>query len=145
MWPYEKKDSKGLADMKGAWTFSNIKGGGTLQPKYLWPLTLGPRRGLTRARILIFQCEKGRRQSTVLRKYYRLGNVWQSVAFWLWLENWDDKWREKGEMGKMRKWEWLSKWIPQSRVTPPQPIVDQAAPIFGKLWNIIDLGEHILD
>ena len=50
--------------MKGAWTFSNIKGGGTLQPKYLWPLTLGPRRGLTRARILIFQCEKGRRQSS---------------------------------------------------------------------------------
>ena len=143
MWPYEKKDSKGLADMKGAWTFSNIKGGGTLQPKYLWPLTLGPRRGLTRARILIFQCEKGRRQSTVLRKYYRLGNVRQSVAYWLWLENWDDKWREKGEMGKMRKWEWLSKWIPQSRLTPPQPTVDQAAPIFGKLWNIIDLGKHI--
>ena len=41
-----------------------MKGGGTLQPKYLWPLTLGPRRGLTRARILIFQCEKGRRQSS---------------------------------------------------------------------------------
>ena len=43
--------------------------------------------------------------------------------------------KKKGrdEMGTMRKWEWLSKWIPQSRLTPPQPNVDQAAPIFGKL------------
>ena len=145
MWPYEKKDSKGLADMKGAWTFSNIKGGGTLQPKYLWPLTLGPRRGLTRARILIFQCEKGRRKSTVLRKYYRLGNVRQSVAYWLWLENWDDKWREKGEMGKMGRWESGSGCLSGSRSHAwrhPNPPSTKLRLFLGNL-NIIDLGKQI--
>ena len=143
--PMKKKTVKGWLIWKVHELFQTSKVEVLIQPKYLWPLTLGPRRGLTRARILIFQCEKGRRQSTVLRKYYRLGNVRQSVAYWLWLENWDDKWREKGEMGKMRKWEWLSKWIPQSRVTPPQPTVDQAAPIFGKLKHNWSWEADILD